>query len=69
MFVCSMQYTRKAQEVDHYRTFLDEKELARMDDDKEKKEMKKKRTMADTIRNCNLMLNSNSVRKIVDRRD
>jgi hypothetical protein len=64
-----MQYTRKAQEVDHYRTFLDEKELARMDDDKEKKEMKKKRTMVDTIRNCNLMLNSNSVRKIVDRRD
>jgi hypothetical protein len=38
-----MQYTRKAQEVDHYRTFLDEKELARMDDDKEKKQNEEKK--------------------------
>jgi hypothetical protein len=37
-----MQYTRKAQEVDHYRSFLDEKEKAKMDDDKAKQEGEEK---------------------------
>ena len=37
-----MQYSRKVEEVKHYRSFLDEKEKAKIDDDKAKKDGEEK---------------------------